>query len=118
MSLNLDGPWVILGDFNETLDANDSDGGSNHWDTGNSYFKSCVEVLAVEDLRAMGAHYTWWDSKISKSLFRELDRVLVNMVWQSSNPSSFAQFNPMELSDHCPAIVFTNIKLCKVPKPF
>lgn len=111
-------PWAILGDFNETICIYEIDGGVCAWDYGNAEFKGCLENISVEDLRATGAHLTWWNSQDAHPIFKKLDQVLVNNFWISLFDSYSAHFGPMELSDHCTAILFTGLTLARIPKPF
>jgi hypothetical protein len=51
-----DDPWVIMGDFNTTLSADDSSCGSSKMDIGMHEFRECIESLEVMDVKGVGLH--------------------------------------------------------------
>lgn len=118
ISHNMSDSWCILGDFNETKSLDEVDGVVNRWDYGNVEFKSCLDSILVEDLRASGAFLTWWDSHDLCPTFKKLDRILVNNLWLNQLSNSEAFFGNRGLSDHCPALLKTGLVFSHIPKPF
>lgn len=51
-------PWLILGDFNVTLNPSESVGGQLSITTGMQDFRDCVETLEMEDISSTGVKYT------------------------------------------------------------
>lgn len=107
-----------MGDFNEVITTEEINGGDFPWDSGMQDFKDCIDSIFVEDLRAVGAFHTWWNSQDNSPTYKKLDRVLVNDTWLHNLTNSEVNFVPQNLSDHCPAILYTGLKMSHIPKPF
>ncbi|PWA97296.1 RNA-directed DNA polymerase, eukaryota, Reverse transcriptase zinc-binding domain protein [Artemisia annua] len=54
--------WVIIGDFNVTLEVNEHSNGSSKYTSDMIEFKKCVEEVEIEDLLSSGFQYTWTKS--------------------------------------------------------
>ena len=54
--------WVILGDFNVTLDVSEQSNGSSVCSNDMIEFKSCVEEVEIDDLLSSGFHFSWTKS--------------------------------------------------------
>lgn len=52
-------PWVLLGDFNVSLNFEDSTRGNECLSSGMLEFWECVEKTEVEDINKAGLHFTW-----------------------------------------------------------
>ncbi|XP_062118853.1 uncharacterized protein LOC133832541 [Humulus lupulus] len=58
ISMKIQGPWIVMGDFNDILFSNERVGkGSTKSPTQN--FRDCVEKCNLEDLKYYGIFYTW-----------------------------------------------------------
>lgn len=110
--------WCILGDFNAIRSLSEAEGGENTWDHGMEEFRDCLDSLGVEDIRALGPHFTWWNCQELNPIYRKLDRVFGNSAWFTNTTDSQALFSPRGLSDHSPIILYSGIQLHKVPRPF
>ncbi|GJX75384.1 RNA-directed DNA polymerase, eukaryota, reverse transcriptase zinc-binding domain protein [Tanacetum coccineum] len=101
-----DRPWTILGDFNACLDPSERSCGGSKFTTAMSDFRDCVEDIEVKDISMTGLRFTW-NKKLGEDggLLKKLDRVLGNISFMSSFPSSYAHFLPYMLSDHSPAVL-------------
>ncbi|GJV93158.1 hypothetical protein Tco_1540971 [Tanacetum coccineum] len=77
-----DAHWVILGDFNATLDPSE-------------------KSTSVEDIAMSGFNFTW-NKRPGKvgGLLKKLDRVMGNSAFMSFFPSSHVVFLPFMTSDH------------------
>nr|GEZ72021.1 hypothetical protein [Tanacetum cinerariifolium] len=111
--------WVILGDFNSTLDPSEKSSGCSKVTTAMSDFRDCVANIEVEDISMSGLNFTWNKSpgKVG-GLLKKLDRIMGNVYFVTSFPTSYARFFPFMTSDHTPAIfVIPEVAKAK-PKPF
>lgn len=81
-------------------------------------FRDTLTLNGLVDLKSMGENLTWWNSSIDHSIFRKLDRVVVNADWLQLFPCSNAHFLPRLLSDHSPAQTCLGIEWKKIGKPF
>nr|GEY38171.1 hypothetical protein [Tanacetum cinerariifolium] len=88
-------PWVILGDFNATLDPSDKSSGCSKVTTAMSDFRDCVADIEVEDISISGLNFTW--NKCpgkAGGLLKKLDRIMGNVDFITSFPTSYARFLP------------------------
>nr|GEV06483.1 putative reverse transcriptase domain-containing protein [Tanacetum cinerariifolium] len=85
-------PWVILGDFNSTLDPSKKSSRCSKVTTAMSDFKDCVADIEVKDISMLGLNFTWnkCPGKVG-GLLKKLDRIMgkdgfipaVKKVWDS-----------------------------------
>lgn len=99
-----------MGDFNTIKNLSKTEDGDNTWDSGMDDFKSCVESLGLEDLRATGA--------FNHPIHRKLDRALVNSDWMINLSLAQAHVGNNGLSNYCPILIDTGFSLPKARKPF
>ncbi|KAL9227918.1 hypothetical protein vseg_003553 [Gypsophila vaccaria] len=105
LSLQTQGPWAIVGDFNCVLRPSERVGG-NVPSVEMEPFKTCVEDRGVFDITSVGALFTWNNKQKPESrIYSRIDRFLVNKAWSNSMPDSFAHFMPEGMCDHTPCIV-------------
>lgn len=53
------GPWFVMGDFNEILSQVDKDGGRARSDSQMEAFRNTLEVCELQSLEYKGDHFTW-----------------------------------------------------------
>lgn len=99
--------WVIMGDFNVTLEVNEHSNGSSMHSSDMLDFKKCVEEVEVEDLLSSGFQYTWTKSLRNPECktLKKLDRVMVNEAFLDTFRTAHSMFQPYIISDHSPAIL-------------
>nr|XP_043613321.1 uncharacterized protein LOC122585264 [Erigeron canadensis] len=108
-----------MGDFNSSLNIEDNYTGSSNITTGMRDFKACVEEIEVFDINSSGLHYTWNQKpKRGNGVFKKIDRVMGNISFTDSFPSSCALFQPYRVSDHTPCILKLPSVARDRPKPF
>ncbi|XP_074301305.1 uncharacterized protein LOC141632681 [Silene latifolia] len=72
-------------------------------------FNACLSSCFLDDLPSTGNDLTWTTKQnASTRVWSKLDRVLVNLHWSSSFPTSYGQFMEMGVSDHFPVLVFVS----------
>ncbi|GJT55366.1 RNA-directed DNA polymerase, eukaryota, reverse transcriptase zinc-binding domain protein [Tanacetum coccineum] len=104
-------PWVICGDFNVNLNANEHSTGSAHISNDMVDFSDCVNQIEVDDLCCFGLHFTWTKNlhKVRKGdisgTLKKLDRVIVNEDFINKYPLAQAIFKPYLISDHTPVLL-------------
>ncbi|XP_074270974.1 uncharacterized protein LOC141594887 [Silene latifolia] len=99
------GPWVVLGDFNNFMFANERIGKIVK-DEEMLPFQSTVALCDLQDIKSTGAFFTWNNKQPSETrIFSRIDRVLVNVNWVNRWPDWFAHFQPEGSFDHCPCLV-------------
>ncbi|KAH0652632.1 hypothetical protein KY289_030310 [Solanum tuberosum] len=95
-------PWLIIGDFNSILHAEDRLGGNPVSFAEVVDFAKCVEDCGLIELPHHGNQYTWSDKGNEERIYSKIDWALINDEWLTSMPSSKATFLPEGISDHCP----------------
>ncbi|XP_077226320.1 uncharacterized protein LOC143859524 [Tasmannia lanceolata] len=114
ISLHINRPWIVLGDFNTTRF-----GGANPILSHLADFNQCIDNCRLADLRLIGQDLSWNNSPQSSEVkFRKLDRALVNIEWLCDFPTSFAEYRAPWLSDHTPIIVHIRPYSGNGKKPF
>ncbi|KAL0386422.1 UNVERIFIED_CONTAM: hypothetical protein Slati_4603400 [Sesamum latifolium] len=105
-----DVPWCVLGDFNAVIDPSESCGRTTETTTM-AEFREFINEAALVHLPFTGCPYTWHNcSEGSRSLWRRLDRVLVNEVWLAQwSHSSYLSVVP-STSNHSPLILLGSVR--------
>ncbi|KAL0282000.1 UNVERIFIED_CONTAM: hypothetical protein Sradi_7275200 [Sesamum radiatum] len=99
-------PWCVLGDFNAVIDSSESCGRSAESTMAMAEFRGFISDAALVHLPFSGCPYTWHNcSEGSRSLWRRLDRVLVNETWLVKWPSSSYFSAIPSTSDHSPLVL-------------
>ncbi|KAG7588721.1 Reverse transcriptase domain [Arabidopsis suecica] len=112
-------PWIVLGDFNQTLNPQDlSAGPSLNIGRRMRDFRSCLLDSELFDLVYKGSTFTWWNKCGSRPVARKIDRVLVNDAWTSTFSSSYANFGEPDFSDHASCEVVLDSASLKIKRPF
>ncbi|KAL0289210.1 UNVERIFIED_CONTAM: hypothetical protein Sradi_7078300 [Sesamum radiatum] len=102
----VDIPWCVLGDFNVVVDASESCGTTAEVTQAMNEFRDFISEAGLTHMPYTGCPFTWHNcSTGSRSLWRRLDRVLVNDNWLLRWPhSSYLSALP-QTSDHSPLIL-------------
>ncbi|XP_074296989.1 uncharacterized protein LOC141627656 [Silene latifolia] len=111
-------PWVVLGDFNNVMFANERIGKIVQ-DEEMLPFKSTVALCDLQDIKSTGAFFTWNNKQPSETrIFSRIDRVLVNVDGVNRWSDWFAHFQPEGSFDHCPCLVSCGGECQGRRKPF
>nr|GEV66261.1 hypothetical protein [Tanacetum cinerariifolium] len=113
-------PWLVMGDFNVTMNCNEHSFGGSAITRDMQEFIDCVNTIEVEDICSSGLFYTWIKppSNPSTSLLKKLDRVMVNEELILKYPMANATFLPYLVFDHSPVLITFPQSLTKSVKPF
>jgi exonuclease III len=116
---SVNGPWLLLGDFNAILSAADKCGGRSFGNASHLDFVDFVNTNALVDLGFVGNNFTWSNHQNGRANIRErLDRGLANQGWVSLFPNSLINHLLAANSDHCPILLSTTGTYQNLPKPF
>lgn len=83
--------WLLMRDYNETL-ALDEHSNSDvfpHITPGMCDFQEVVRYCSFSDLKTHGPTFTWCNKREEGLVFKKLDRVLHNAVWNQVFPQSY-----------------------------
>ncbi|GKC60933.1 RNA-directed DNA polymerase, eukaryota, reverse transcriptase zinc-binding domain protein [Tanacetum coccineum] len=70
-------PWILIGDWNLSLNIEDHSGGSCKSDDMIK-FQECLDKIEVEDLNCLGTHFTWIQSRLNPTndILKKFDKLL------------------------------------------
>ncbi|KAL0293493.1 UNVERIFIED_CONTAM: hypothetical protein Sradi_6934300 [Sesamum radiatum] len=101
-----DEAWCVLGDFNAVTDVSEVCGRMADSTNAMSEFRDCILATALVHLPFSGCHFSWHNcSSGTRSLWKRLDRVLVNEVWLVQWPLAKYICALPSTSDHSPLIL-------------
>lgn len=110
--------WLVMGDFNQVLDPLEhSMPVTLNIDRRTREFRDCLINADLADLNFRGNTFTWWNMSKSRPVAKKLDRVLVNSLWASTFPNSYAIFGEPDFSDHASCGVYLSQSSLKEKKP-
>ncbi|XP_070004868.1 uncharacterized protein [Nicotiana sylvestris] len=75
-------PWLLMGDFNLILGAEERMQGRDVQDSETKDFREVVEECNLVELPTIGRSYTWTNSHV----FSRIDKTLVNDKWMLNMP--------------------------------
>ncbi|XP_062100242.1 uncharacterized protein LOC133806128 [Humulus lupulus] len=105
ISAQVQGPWLLVGDFNDILLSNERVG-RRRTKAPTQEFRDCVDHCQLEDLKHSGAFFTWNNKQQPEDrVFSKIDRALVNSTWVDSFQHSEAVFLPEGNFDHSLVLV-------------
>ncbi|XP_074310071.1 uncharacterized protein LOC141644829 [Silene latifolia] len=95
-------PWVILGDFNEVLFANEMKGGSRaQWQMNN--FREAVDECGLSDVQFKGYAFTWDNGQAGEANRQiRIDRAMATCGLKEKFPYARLIHLGREWSDHSP----------------
>ncbi|GJR95968.1 RNA-directed DNA polymerase, eukaryota, reverse transcriptase zinc-binding domain protein [Tanacetum coccineum] len=85
-------PWVLMGDFNVTLNVSKHSAGKSTIDVDMEDFLECVNNIEMEDVCSTRMYFTWIKSpkKPSTSVMKKLDRVMANDLFMDKYNQAYA----------------------------
>ncbi|XP_071739660.1 uncharacterized protein [Rutidosis leptorrhynchoides] len=112
-------PWILMGDFNVSLDVEDSTVSSSCCTLTMHEFRECVDEINMLNVNHSGFHYTWNQRPNSLTgIFKKIDRVMGKAIFISMYANAHVIFQPYRISDHCPAVIKTLMNVVKKSNPF
>ncbi|GJY89292.1 RNA-directed DNA polymerase, eukaryota, reverse transcriptase zinc-binding domain protein [Tanacetum coccineum] len=113
-------PWVIMGDFNVTLNLDEHSIGKSTISSDMKDFIDCVNIIEVEDVCWTGLHFTWIKSPSNPntSILNKLDTVMANEDFFSNFNHAYVVFHPFMVSDHSPIVLIMPNEIVKNKRPF
>ena len=101
-------PWLVAGDFNETIDLEERNHGGPEMIRRCQRFKLWIENSGLIDLGFSGPRFTWTRG-VSTQTRKEarLDRALCNMEWRERFQEGSVRHLLRAGSDHSPLLIAT-----------
>ncbi|GMI87724.1 hypothetical protein HRI_002441700 [Hibiscus trionum] len=101
-------PWLVMGDFNEIMYANEKQGGLRRSERQMAKFREVLFYCSLSDIGYSGSWYTWERGRTQANNIRErLDRGVGNGVWWDLFPNFTLNHMTHTISDHCPLLLDT-----------
>lgn len=119
LSQTITGPWMLIGDFNETILPSDQRGGIyNHFRA--TLFSNFMSHNNLLDLTTTGGKFTWHRNHNGlRILSKKLDRAIANIKCRLSFPEAFVEVLCRLHSDHHPLLLrFGGLPLARGHRPF
>ncbi|KAL0439806.1 UNVERIFIED_CONTAM: hypothetical protein Slati_2463600 [Sesamum latifolium] len=102
--------WLVGGDFNTVLDISEVCGQSGDIRSAAEDFQAYLHDTGLINLPMQGEWFTSHNcSSDTRSLWRKLDRILVNDSWLGTWPNSFYASLNARTSDHSPLVLCGNV---------
>jgi hypothetical protein len=101
-------PWLLAGDFNDIMCAEEKRGGVAASTRKCNIFKDRIDVCKLMDIGAMGPKFTWRGPLYhgGQRIYERLDRALCNSHWRLLFPDGYVKVLPrMDFSDHHPILI-------------
>ena len=94
-------PWLLMGDFNATMKASDSEGGDPNWTRQKQEFGQCIQDTGLHSIPYRGIKYTWNNGRAGEDMIlKKLDWIIGNPALTMTWPDAHGQFLPRSGSDH------------------
>jgi hypothetical protein len=108
------GPWCIMGDFNDIMDASEKRGRNLRSNWLINGFRQAVLDSGLVDVPVEGYPFTWFKSLgTSRAVEERLDRALANTGWSNIFPTTTLENLAAPSSDHYPIL----LNRCPVKRP-
>lgn len=104
-------PWYVVGDFNVITNTDENLGGIPYNMKKILDFISVIEGCGLIDLGFARQKYIWSNNReIMFSVWKRLDRAMVNDKWLELMPQTISTHLPTVSSDHCPLLLKMSTK--------
>lgn len=108
-------PWILLGDFNNILQARDKSIGAPVRPRDYVEFADFCDSKGLVDLPFTGCHHTWTNGRV----WSKIDRAMANHDWFLADQPCQVTFEPPGVnSDHSPCLVSLSTPEPNRSKPF
>ncbi|KAH1202514.1 hypothetical protein GmHk_17G048965 [Glycine max] len=96
----IQGPWCVIGDFNNVASANDRIGG--RMVTENEYIdlKEMMNVAGLSEMESIGDYFTWSNKHNVGTIYSRINKVLGNVKWFQDRLDYHLKILPPSVSDH------------------
>ncbi|CAK8537830.1 unnamed protein product [Lathyrus sativus] len=100
LSINIQGPWYTVGDFNNVTKAQDRLGGNL---VAEKEYEDLIKMMwntGLGEMDSIGDHFTWSNKQTVGLIYSRIDRVLGNTEWFLNNLETMLKILPPNISDH------------------
>lgn len=116
---NYDGPWCLIGDFNDVMASHEKSGGRPIDSYRVNAYSDCINHCHLFDLGFSGPKFTWGNNRFNGGLIKQrLDRAWVNDKWRALFSEAALLNLPRTSSDHSPLLLHLEALVSPNNKPF
>lgn len=98
-SLPIQGPWVILGDFNNVLKIQDRIGGQRVTEGEFLDPQDFMDKKGLTEMDSSVGYYTWSNKHLVGTIYSRIDRVIANAKWFQLHLNTTLKVLPPHVSD-------------------
>ena len=110
-------PWLVLGDFNEVIQAHEHDGVGNRSQAQMDAFRDALDTCGLSDIGYMGNSWTF-EKKVDGGTYTRvrLDRAVASPAWMIAFPAASLEHKTAATSDHVPIFLrYVHGAACRRP---
>ncbi|CAK8578493.1 unnamed protein product [Lathyrus sativus] len=100
LSINIQGPWCVVGDYNNVTKAQDRLGGNVVTEKEYEDLIKMMWNIDLSEMDSIGDHFTWSNKQAASPIYYRIDRVLGNTDWFMNNMEIMLKILPPNISDH------------------
>ncbi|KAL0312769.1 UNVERIFIED_CONTAM: hypothetical protein Sradi_5676200 [Sesamum radiatum] len=116
---SFDGPWLVMGDFNDVLSQVEKKGGKPFASASRNALGDELNFCNLIDLGFSGYRFTWSNKRPGMANIQSrLDRGVANAEWCLLYPKAHILHLPPTASDHCPLLLETHPNYANRSRPF
>jgi hypothetical protein len=99
---SIQGPWMVIGDFNNVLTVADRAGGKPV-QPAEFYDLDCMmDEIGLYEHDTRGSHFTWSSRHTNGVIYSRIDRAICNREWFINYPNCEVEVLNPHISDHSP----------------
>ena len=117
-STTKEGPWFMIGDFNEITGHNEKEGGRKQSDASFLFLNQMISDCGMLKFSCTGNQLSWAGKRTIGTVRCRMDRALGNEDWHKKFPHSKAQYLRMWGSNHRPVLADILFKPTRKRKTF
>ncbi|CAK8544062.1 unnamed protein product [Lathyrus sativus] len=95
------GPWFLMGDFNNLTKSMDRIGGNLVTEKEFEDLRSLMDHAGLFEKDITGDYFTWTNKHSIGTIYSKIDHVLGNIDWLQDNIDLKLEILPPSISDHC-----------------
>lgn len=109
--LNIDIPWLLIGDFNELLSSEDKVGGNPPTRNQCSRLPALLNSLHATDIPCLQQAFSWKMNTEAVTIYERLDRAIGNNYLMDTFERASITYGNFTVSDHAPDIFLSGENL-------
>ena len=102
LALNLNGPWMVIGDLNNVLGLNDRIGGNPVTPPEFADLETMMAITNLAEKATEGDYFTWTNKQTHNTIYSRIDRALCNPSWYLKYPDLKIHVLDAGISNHSP----------------